>query len=96
MSMGFSRQKYFPFSRRSLPDPGMEPKSLALQADSLPSEPPRKPITGYMKGIHSPELAFPLWQNTLELPKTLLYSNAKGGGRELLLSLKEMFLNENN
>ena len=48
-----------------------------------------------MKGIHSPELAFPLWQNTLELPKTLLYSNAKGGGRELLLSLKEMFLNEN-
>ena len=23
-----------------LPDPGIEPKSLALQADSLPSEPP--------------------------------------------------------
>ena len=27
-----------------LPDPGIEPGSLALQADSLPSEPPRKPV----------------------------------------------------
>ena len=26
-----------------LPDPGIEPKSPALQADSLPSEPPGKP-----------------------------------------------------
>ena len=26
-----------------LPDPGIEPGSLALQADSLPAEPPRKP-----------------------------------------------------
>ena len=28
------------FSRGDLPDPGMEPGSLALQADSLLSEPP--------------------------------------------------------
>ena len=28
----------------NLPDPGREPKSLTLQADSLPSEPPAKPI----------------------------------------------------
>ena len=28
----------------SLPNPGMEPRSPALQADSLPSEPPGKPI----------------------------------------------------
>ena len=27
-----------------LPDPGIEPRSPALQADSLPSEPPGKPI----------------------------------------------------
>ena len=27
-----------------LPDPGIEPGSLALQVDSLPSEPPGKPI----------------------------------------------------
>ena len=28
-----------------LPNPGIKPRCLALQADSLPSEPPRKPIT---------------------------------------------------
>ena len=28
------------FSPGDLPDPGIEPKSLALQVDSLPSEPP--------------------------------------------------------
>ena len=32
-----------PFSR-DLPNPGIEPRSPALQADSLPSEPPGKPI----------------------------------------------------
>ena len=47
LSMGFSRQEYwsglsFP-SPGDLPDPGTEPGSLALQADSLPSEPPGKP-----------------------------------------------------
>ena len=43
LSMGFSRQEYwsgFPFpSPGDLPDPGMEPGSPAVQADSLPSEP---------------------------------------------------------
>ena len=29
-----------------LPDPGIEPRFPALQADSLPLEPPRKLITG--------------------------------------------------
>ena len=40
--MGFSRQEYwsgFP-SPGDLPDPGIEPRSPALPADSLPSEPP--------------------------------------------------------
>ena len=42
--MGFSRQEYwsglsFP-SPVDFPDPGIEPRSLALQADTLPSEPP--------------------------------------------------------
>ena len=45
-SMEFSRQEYwsglsFP-SPGDLPDPGIEPRSLALQVDALPSEPPRK------------------------------------------------------
>ena len=42
--MGFPRQEYWsglPFpSPGNLPDPGIEPGSHALQADSLPSEPP--------------------------------------------------------
>ena len=31
-------------SRADLPDPGIELGSLALQADSLPSEPPGRPL----------------------------------------------------
>ena len=34
---------HFPSPGGDLPDPGTEPRSLALQADSLPSEPPGKP-----------------------------------------------------
>ena len=45
-SMGFSRQEYWsglPFpSPGDLPDPGIEPRSPALQADALPSELPGK------------------------------------------------------
>ena len=44
--MGFSRQEYWselPFpSPGNLPDPGIEPRSPALQAGSLPSEPSEK------------------------------------------------------
>ena len=47
----FSRQEYWngkPFpSPENLPNPGIKPWSPALQADSLPSEPPGKP-KGYV------------------------------------------------
>ena len=47
LSMGFSRQEYWnglPFpSPGDLPDPGIEPGSPALQADSLPTELRGKP-----------------------------------------------------
>ena len=47
LSMGFSRQEYWsgsPFpSPGDLPDPGIEPRSPALQADALTSESPGKP-----------------------------------------------------
>ena len=36
-------------SLRDLHDPGIEPRSPVLQADSLPSEPPGKPHKTYMK-----------------------------------------------
>ena len=47
-SMGFSRQEYWselPFpSPGDLPNPGIEPRSPALQAEVLTSEPPGKPF----------------------------------------------------
>ena len=55
-SMGFSRQEYWSelsfSSPGDLPDPGLEPRSPALQADSLPSEPPGKPPIAY----HLPQI----------------------------------------
>ena len=48
LSMGFSRQEYWsglPFpSPGDLPDPGIDPRSPTLLADSLPSEPSGKPF----------------------------------------------------
>ena len=47
-SMGFSRQEYWsglPFpSPGDLPNPGIKPRSAALQANALTSEPPGKPM----------------------------------------------------
>ena len=47
LSVGFSRQEHWsglPFpSPGDLPNPGIEPRSPALQADALTSEPPGKP-----------------------------------------------------
>ena len=47
LSMGFSRQEYWsglPFpSPGDLPNLGVEPRSPALQANALTSEPPGKP-----------------------------------------------------
>ena len=52
-SMGFSRQEYWsglPFpSPGDLPNPGIEPRSPALQADAVTSEPPGKPGGSYSK-----------------------------------------------
>ena len=49
LSTEFSRQEYwsrFPFpSPEDLPDPGIEPRCTALQADSSPSEPTEKPTS---------------------------------------------------
>ena len=59
-SMGFSRQEYWsglPFpSPADLPNPGIEPRSPALQTDALPSEPPgkhfvqREALSGFQMG----------------------------------------------
>ena len=55
LSMGFSRQRYWsslPFpSSEDLPDPGFEPGSSALHADSLLTELPEKTHSEY-SGAH--------------------------------------------
>ena len=59
LSMGFSKREYWsglPFpSPGDLPNLGIEPGSPALQADTLPSEPPGKPHICE----HKLELSFP-------------------------------------
>ena len=53
--MEFSRQEYWsglPFvSPEDLPNPGIKPRSPILQEDSLPSEPPGKPIVSLVVPI---------------------------------------------
>ena len=54
LSMEFSRQEYgvgcHPPLLGDNPNPGIEPESPALQADSLQSEPPGKPLFLHIKG----------------------------------------------
>ena len=54
VSLEFSSQEYwsglsFP-TPGDLPNPGVEPGSPALKADSLPSEPPGKPLESRLPG----------------------------------------------
>ena len=56
LSVGFSRQEYWsglPFpSPGDLPNPGIEPRSPALQADALTSEPPGKGLFRWVSYSH--------------------------------------------
>ena len=59
-SLGFSRQEYwsglpFPFPG-DLPDPGIEPRSPAMEADALTSEPPEKPYKTVIYTSFAPQL----------------------------------------
>ena len=53
LPMEFSRQEYWSGlsspSSGDLPNPGIEPRSPTLQADSFPAQPPRKLKSGYIK-----------------------------------------------
>ena len=77
LSMGFSRQEYWsglPFpSPGDLPVPGMEPRSPALQADALPSEPPGKPKPVKVEVKRDTEKVDSFSLNFLEI--CLFYSN---------------------
>ena len=58
LSMEISRQEYWnglPFpTPGNRPNPEVKPRSPALQADSLPSEPPGKPLIPYILYLISP------------------------------------------
>ena len=62
-SMGFSRPGYWsgqPFpSPGDLPNPGIEPRSPTLQADSLPAEPQGKPKNTGEGSLSLPQGIFP-------------------------------------
>ena len=83
--MEFSRQVYWsglPFpSPGNLPDPGIKPRSPALQADALLSEPPGKPYGCESWTIKKAERqridAFELWcwRRLLRVPWTARRSN---------------------
>ena len=68
LSMGFSMQEYrsmLPFSSPGdLLDPGIKPGSLALQADSLPTEIQGKPtrLLGEISITSNTQMTPPLWQ----------------------------------
>ena len=57
-----------------LPNPGMEPKSLALQVDSLPTEQPGKPTYMY---IHTMEYYSAIKNNAI-LPFTTTWMGLEG------------------
>ena len=80
LSMRFSRKEHWsglPFpSPGDLPDPGIEPRSPALEADPLVSEPPGKPRHSGMASFPFPSCPFPDGEG---LEWVILWSRAGGG-----------------
>ena len=85
LSMGFSRQEYWSGvpspSPGDLPDPGVEPLSSASpapQADSLPSEPPGKPMSTGAGSLSLLQGIFPTQElnQSLVLCRQILYQGS--------------------
>ena len=82
--MEFSRPEFwigepFPFPG-DLPNPGIEPRSPALQAHSLPAEPPGKPKNTGVGSLSLLQWIYP----TQELNQGLLYQSGKVGKADSL------------
>ena len=83
LSMGFSRQEHWsglPFpSPGDLPDPGIEPRSPALQADALTSEPPGEPSSHGHQQIQSMHLCVcdAAWTIAHQAPLSIGFSGQK-------------------
>ena len=87
---GFSRQEYWSGLPRpppgDLPNPGIEPRSPALQADSLPSEPPGKPKNTGVGSLSLPQGIFLTQRSNpglLHCRQTLYHRNHQGSPRTL-------------
>ena len=94
---GISRQVYWsglPFSSRTyLPNPGIKPRSPALQVDYLPSEPPGKPLLSRLS-LTKPQSTFTTLSATS--PLHISYSPCKVvhtlGPQPILLSHVHVFI----
>ena len=68
--MEFSRQEYWScchfLLQGNLPDPGIKPRSPALQADALPSEPPGNYIV-FVSGIEQSDLILHIYVHACTL-----------------------------
>ena len=78
----------------NLPNPGMEPRSLALQVDSLLSKPPGKPILLLVRFISVSD--FPGDQGTKEKNNTFsevmyLFKNHLGAVEKAIFKMKVIF-----
>ena len=84
-SMGFFRQDYWSGlpcrPPGDLPNPGIEPRSLALQVDSLPSEPPGKPMITRVGSLSLLQGIFPTqeWNQGLLHCRRILYQLSHQG-----------------
>ena len=94
---GFSRQEYW--SRLPCPppgdlsNPGIEPRSPALQADSSPSEPPGKPKNTGVGSLSLPQGIFPTQesnQGLLHCRQILYEMNYWGSPPNTILLVKTM------
>ena len=66
------------FLQGNLPNPGIEPRSSALQADSLSAEPPGRPITGKSQPLKGSVHLFCLFFSQMGRVRSSLYEPSKG------------------
>ena len=78
----------------ALPNPGIEPRSLALQADSLPSQPPGKPKNTGGQPIPSPgDLPDPGIKQSLLHCRWILYQMSYQEAQTLFVGIPQILLN---
>ena len=98
--MGFSRQEYWsglPFpSPGDLPNPGIEPTSPVLQADSLPSEPPGKPKNTGVGSLSLLQWIFPAHESNPGILRCrqILYQLSFQGNPHSYQQVEEFLLQE--